>query len=124
MFDEIVVTMDNDEDLITRAEAVKAALDWNVRPHEDVFDAIKSAIAVRMHAVPKAEGWISVEDRLPPEAGEYIVAYYPCRWNWEKGPISVGLDSFRGKTKWAKEKYQRVTHWMEKPEPPEENEDV
>ena len=120
MFDEIVVTMDNDGDLITRAEAVKAALDWKVSPHEDVFDAIKSAIAVRMHAVPKAEGWISVEDRLPPEAGEYIVAYYPCHWDWEKGPISVGLDSFRGKTKWAKEKYQRVTHWMEKPEPPEE----
>ena len=119
MFDEIDVTMDNDGDLITRAEAVKAALDWNVRPHEDVFDAIKSAIAVRMHAVPKAKGWISVEDRLPPKAGEYIVAYYPCRWNWQKGPISVGLNSFRGKTKWAKE-YQRVTHWMEKPEPPEE----
>lgn len=65
--------------------------------------------------------WISVEDRLPPEAGQYIVAYYPCRWNWEKGPISVGLNSFRGKTKWAKE-YQMVTHWMEKPKPPEVNE--
>lgn len=65
--------------------------------------------------------WISVEDRLPPKAGEYIVAYYPCRWNFEKVPIRVGLNSFRGKTKWAKE-YQRVTHWMEKPEPPEVSE--
>lgn len=66
--------------------------------------------------------WISVEDRLPPEAGEYIVAYYPCHWEsiQIQEPISVGMDSFRGKTKWAKEKYQRVTHWMEKPEPPEE----
>lgn len=70
-----------------------------------------------------SDGWISVEDRLPDVRGEYIVAYHPCYWDDVKEEISVGMDSFRGgknKTNkvWAKHKYQRVTHWMDKPEPP------
>lgn len=63
--------------------------------------------------------WISVDDRLPDEKGEYLVAYHPCGHisvYWDK--TEVGLDSFRGKTAWAKNKFQRVTHWMPKPEPP------
>ena len=64
--------------------------------------------------------WISVKDKLPDEKGEYLVVYHPC---WYRDNVSwdvtkVGLDSFRGKTTWAKNKYQHVTHWMPLPEPP------
>lgn len=72
--------------------------------------------------MPTNTNWISVDDRLPDEKGEYLVAYHPCWYDsvhWDK--TEVGLDSFRGKTAWAKKKFQRVTHWMPKPEPPKED---
>lgn len=67
--------------------------------------------------------WISVSDRLPDSRGEYIVAYHPCYWDNVEPEMKVGVDSFRGNKNggnksWAKHKYQRVTHWMPKPEPP------
>ena len=65
--------------------------------------------------------WISVKERLPEVAGEYLVVYHPCYWDDVKEDLRVGIDSFRGKTAWAKKKYQRVTHWMPLPEPPKEN---
>ena len=64
--------------------------------------------------------WISVEDRLPDAKGEYMVVYHPCWWDDVKEEVCVGLDSFRGKTTWAKRKFQRVTHWMPLPQPPKE----
>lgn len=66
--------------------------------------------------------WISVEDRLPDEAGQYLVAYHPCIWaRVDTSKTLVGMDSFRGKTTWAQRKYQRVTHWMPLPQPPNGN---
>lgn len=63
--------------------------------------------------------WVSVDDRLPDSEGEFIVAYHPCyHAAVDENRTLVGMDSFRGKTAWAKRKYQRVTHWMPKPEPP------
>ena len=68
-----------------------------------------------------ASPWHRVEDELPKEAGEYIVAYHPCWWNDVKTSVTeIGIDTFRGKTSWAKRKFQLVTHWMEKPEPPKD----
>lgn len=65
--------------------------------------------------------WISVKERLPEEKGEYFVAYHPCWWDDVKyDKRFVGLDTFRGKTSWARHKFQRVTHWMPLPEPPRE----
>ena len=64
--------------------------------------------------------WISVKERLPEKPGEYLVAYHPCYWDNVQPEFRVGIDSFRGKTAWAKKKYQCVTHWMPLPEPPEE----
>lgn len=64
--------------------------------------------------------WISVSERLPETPGEYMVAYHPCYWDSVHDEIKIGLDSFRGKTSWAKKKYQRVTHWMPLPQPPKE----
>lgn len=66
--------------------------------------------------------WHRVEDELPKEPGEYIVAYHPCYWeDVDTSATKVGIDNFRGKSAWAKKKFQRVTHWMEKPEPPKED---
>lgn len=62
--------------------------------------------------------WISVENRLPEEKGIYLVTYHPCHWDNVMPEILVGIDTFRGKATWAKNKYQRVTHWMPLPEPP------
>lgn len=71
----------------------------------------------------KQPEWISVEDRLPEEKGEYLVVYHPCWWDDVKYDENcVGMDSFRGKTSWAKKKFQRVTHWMPLPTPPTEKE--
>ena len=62
--------------------------------------------------------WISVENELPKEAGEYLVTYHPCYWDYVREDVTiVGLDSFRGKTTWAKNKTQKVIAWMSKPEP-------
>ena len=71
-------------------------------------------------AKTKANEWISVEDRLPDKPGEYLVAYHPCHWvqNADYSITQVGIDNFRGKTSWARQKYQFVTHWMPLPEPP------
>lgn len=67
--------------------------------------------------------WISVNDRLPDERGKYIVAYFPAYFG---NPITangllIGIDSFLGKTTWARHKYQKVTHWMPLPEVPNSN---
>ena len=76
----------------------------------------------RINALPAAPRWVRCEERLPDEAGEYIVAYHPCWWDDVKTQVTkVGMDSFRGKASWAKKKFQRVTHWMEKPELPKED---
>ena len=61
--------------------------------------------------------WIPVTERLPEKSGEYLVTYHPCYWDDVESEILVGVDTFRGKTTWAKAKYQRVVAWMPLPEP-------
>lgn len=48
--------------------------------------------------------WVSVDDRLPEEKGEYLVTYHPCYWDRVQDEVCVGIDTFRGKTAWAKKK--------------------
>ena len=61
--------------------------------------------------------WIPVTEALPEEKGEYLVSYHPCHWNTVSEKVVVGMDTFRGKTTWAKMKYQKVIAWMPLPEP-------
>ena len=80
--------------------------------YQEGYEAGKRDAAPRWHRV----------EEPPKEAGEYIVAYHPCWWDDVKTQVTeVGIDSFRGKASWAKRKTQRVTHWMEKPNPPKED---
>lgn len=60
--------------------------------------------------------WISVESKLPDKRGQYLVTYHPCYFNNVGDDIVVGIDTFRGKTEWAKKKYQRVIAWMPLPQ--------
>lgn len=60
--------------------------------------------------------WIPVERDLPKEKGEYLVTYHPCYWDNVEEITKVGIDSFRGKTTWAKKKYQKVIAWKPLPE--------
>ena len=86
------------------------------RYERDLLDLICS-----MPTLTQPNEWVSVEERLPDTAGEFLVVYHPCYWDNVSAEICIGIDSFRGKTAWAKRKYQRVTHWMPLPEPPKED---
>ena len=97
-------------------EALKAVFEEDGHLSAYVEEMIDSIPAADVRPVK----WIPVTERLPETYGEYMVAYHPCYWDSVRDEIKVGLDSFRGKTSWAKKKYQRVTHWMPLPEPPKE----
>ena len=67
---------------------------------------------------PKVNGWIPVEERFPKGKGEYLVTYHPrYRDEIHTKFCNVGIDNFRGKTSWAKSKYQKVIAWQPLPEP-------
>lgn len=61
--------------------------------------------------------WIPCNERLPEEKGEYLVTYHPCYWDIVEPEVRVGIDTFRGKTSWAKKKYQKVIAWKPLPMP-------
>ena len=63
------------------------------------------------------DGWIPVEKRLPEKKDVYLVTYHPCYWDNVHPDIAIGIDTFRGKTTWAKKKFQKVIAWKPLPEP-------
>ena len=80
------------------------------------FDDI-NPIVDSLSLFTEEENWIPCSQELPDTPGEYLVTYHPCHWDDVKPEIKVGFDSFRGKTTWAKNKYQKVIAWKPKPEP-------
>lgn len=56
--------------------------------------------------------WNSIKDKLPPEAGFYLVVA-----NW-MGVVEKG--EFNGKDKWHLNHTFEPTHWMPLPSPPED----
>lgn len=97
------------------ADAIEKLMAENKRLLEELNNAHNEGYDVGYYAGRRdyEPEWISVEERVPEKAGEYIVAYHPCYWNDVKAQVTkVGIDTFRGKTSWAKQKFQRVTYWM------------
>lgn len=95
---------------------------------ETIWGASQELIEKVIDSAPAADveprqKWNPVTEGLPKEPGEYIVAYHPCYWDFVNPSVKVGIDNFRGKTTWAKSKYQRVIAWQEKPEPPKEDDE-
>ena len=86
---------------------------WDDDERRALFDQIVDAQPT-IDAEPQ---WIPVSERLPEEKGEYLVTYHPCYWDDVKDEIRVGIDTFRGRTTWAKKKHQRVIAWMPLPKP-------
>ena len=103
---------------------LRDAKDHDTAVRADAVLSFLCEVKLTLDKLPAADvrpvKWIPVTERLPETYGEYMVAYHPCYWDSVRDEIKVGLDSFRGKTSWAKKKYQRVTHWMPLPEPPKE----
>lgn len=76
--------------------------------HEPEIDAL--ALIERLEAQqPK---WISVEERLPEEAGKYIVC------TRKKAVYCTAFRFFHGKGYFATDSNTHITHWMPLPEPP------
>lgn len=77
-------------------------------------DALRELVAKYKQlrdAVPK---WISVEERLPEEAGKYIVC------TRKKAVYCTAFRFFHGKGYFATDSTTHITHWMPMPEPPKE----
>ena len=109
----------------TSYEAFKGAMEILAQPQtkciakitlskEQIQDAVEKAKREILAVLPR---WTPVTERLPEEKGEYLVTYHPSYWDEVSAETKVGIDSFRGKSSWAKKKYQRVTAWAVLPEP-------
>lgn len=62
---------------------------------------------------PKVGEWIPCSDKLPEKAGLYAVLYHPCHGDTVNSKTTlVGVNTFLGKTSWAKRKYQKVIAWQ------------
>lgn len=113
-------------DLISREDAItkfkksctSESIDKNGIKRGEIHTAMTyEGIIKIIESLPSAEKWIPVSEELPKEKGEYLVSYHPCHWNTVSEKVVVGMDTFRGKTTWAKKKYQKVIAWMPLPEP-------
>lgn len=65
---------------------------------------------------PTVAEWIPCSERLPEEKGKYLTTYHPCYWDDVKDELKIDVDTFQGKTFWAKRKHHRVIAWMPLPE--------
>ncbi len=107
-------------DLIRREDAIKAVREYaNLHTFNSYHQGMLKAVSI-IEDIPSADRpqeWIPCSERMPSEKGEYLVSYIPCYWDEIRGDVKVGVDTFRGKSAWAKKKFQRVIAWMPLPEP-------
>ena len=109
---------DDEPHLLAAAWNLLWAIQMEIK-HPGLVDVPVYGVAAEdIDNAPTVDAWVSVKDRLPDCKGEYLVAYHPCYWDEVKEETVVGYDSYRGGASWARNKYQRVTHWMPMPEPP------
>lgn len=107
-------------DLISRQAAIAEIKRWMGYIDEDMVYRIQTGLKKIPSAEPETQ-WIPCSERLPEEKGKYLVTYHPCYWGNVQTDIMVGIDSFRGKTTWAKHENQKVIAWMPLPKPYQED---
>lgn len=113
------------DDLISRAAAIEAMtadnLSWNLDSVND--DDLKREARAAQRALarlPAAQRWISVTEKLPKNAGTYIIC--DCYGNVMSRHFCKKADGFAGYWHANGSKYYgNPTHWMPLPEPPEED---
>ena len=87
-----------------------------MRQDEHVSDALHYIQQLESR-VPR---WIPVEERLP-EEGKNVLIFVKCMNNWWHIEVDwrIGGCWFNN----AETDWNKITHWMEMPEPPEEGEE-
>lgn len=124
--------MSQSDDLISRRSVIDAMKDmyraaekWLRDATDDVTKAraescMASLIEIKLRTeklpvVQPEPHWIPCSEGLPKEKGTYLVTYHPCHWDYVEPVVEVGIDTFRGRSTWAKNKFQRVIAWMSMP---------
>lgn len=99
------------------------ALDYAKKHLDSQFDLEK--VGVLQELVDKSTllkskkeyEWIPIEERLPDNAGTYLVTYHPRYGdNINENVVAIDVDNF-GRGLWGNRKRQRVIAWMFLPEP-------
>lgn len=80
----------------------------------DALALIERLESERDAALEKVPKWISVKERLPEEAGKYIVC------TRKKAVYCTAFRCFYDKGYFATDSTTHITHWMYMPEPPKE----
>ena len=111
--------------MMTKEEAIYLLRNtaWLAPSLEPVEEAVDMASDALNGVIELSLPWIPCSEQLPSEKGEYLVTYHPCYWDRVEPEVKVGIDTFRGKTSWAKRKYQKVIAWKPLPMPWEGEED-
>lgn len=99
-----VLRPDKDPAAVEAIRAYASATD-NETLAEDIYNWVGKGESV--------QEWISVDDRLPEERGEYL-----CYFKYEpESPDVICQNTYYGSGRWMSES-SRVTHWAYLPQPP------
>lgn len=96
---------------------------------EEIEKRAAAMLAEDLRRMHECVYWNNYMKEVPPEAGEYLVAYHPVYLSKvDRSKMEVGLDYYRGgrrgkaspgeRSKWARNKYRETVFWMEKPRAP------
>ena len=82
-----------------------------------VVDVVKLYAKFMAQTTPTIEpqNWIPCSERLPDNKGKYLTTYHPCYWDMVEDGLEIDVDTFQGKSSWAKRKHHRVIAWMPLP---------
>lgn len=86
-------------------------------PSELVFSELDVVNMLNHAPTIEPQKWIPCSERLPESKGKYLTTYHPCYWGMVEDGLGMDVDTFQGKSSWAKREYHRVIAWMPLPEP-------